>query len=85
MTKIWVSVARDKHRELSVGASEKELLYEVTKLKRSQGLSVTLLKLESDSGSGNNLQLVVNSLKSLDLPQMEIEPFDGYPEHFRRF
>ncbi len=42
-----------------------------TKLKRSQGLSVTLPKLQSNSGSGgNNLELVKNSLKSLELPQM---------------
>ncbi len=85
MTKVWVSVPRDKHRELSLGVSEKELQLNLAKVKRSQGLSVTLLKLESDSGSGNNLQLVVNSLKSLDLPQMEIEPFDGSPEHFTSF
>ncbi len=40
---------------------------------------MTLLKLESESGSGsNNLQLVVNSLKSLDLPKMEMELFDGF-------
>ncbi len=74
MTKAWVSVSLDKHRELSVGASQKEVLYKLAKLKRSQGLSVTLLKLESDSGSGgNNLELVINSLKSLDLPKLEIQ------------
>ncbi len=85
VTKVWVSVPLDKHRELSVGASEKELRHNLAKLKRSQGLSVTLPKLESDSGSGNNHELVINSLKSLDLPQMEMEPFDGSPEHFTSF
>ncbi len=74
VTKVWVSVASYKYS------------YKLTKVMRSRGLSVTLPKLESDSGSGgNNLELVKNSLKSLDLPQMEIEPFDGSPEHFRRF
>ncbi len=63
MAKVWVSVPLDKHRELSVGASEKELRHKLTKLKRSQGLSVTLPKLQSNSGSGgNNLELVINSL-----------------------
>ncbi len=31
MNKVWVSVARDKHRELSEGISEKELLYKFAK------------------------------------------------------
>ncbi len=71
VAKEWVSVTRKKHRLLSAGASEKELRLKLAKVKRSQGLSVTLLKLESDSGSGgNNLELVINSLKSPYLPQM---------------
>ncbi len=63
-------VGKRNTRQFSVAASEKELQLRLAKLKRSQGLSVTVHKLESDSGSGNNLQLVINSLKSLELPKM---------------
>ncbi len=83
---MWVSVASYKYRQFNECASEKELHLKLTKVMRSRWLSVTLPKLESDSGSGgNNLELVKNSLKSLELPKMEKEPFDGSPELFRRF
>ncbi len=44
MTKVWVSVTSYKHRQFSVGASEKELQLKLTKVMRRRGLSVTLLK-----------------------------------------
>ncbi len=59
--------------------------FELAKAKRSQGLSVTLPKLESDSGGVSDLELVLNSLKLLEWPKLEIEPFDRSPEHFTSF
>ncbi len=44
VTKVWVSVTRYKPRQFSVDVSEKAHQHKLAKLKRSQGLSVTLLK-----------------------------------------
>ncbi len=44
VTNVWVSVTRYKHRQFSVCVSEKELQLKLTKVMRSRGLSVTLLK-----------------------------------------
>ncbi len=59
--------------------------FELAKAKRNPGLPVTLPKLESDSGGVSDLELVISSLKLLELPKLEIEPFDGSPEHFTSF
>ncbi len=71
VTKVWVSVTRNKHRQFSVVASENELQLKLTKVMRSRGLSVTLLMLENNSGSvarelrqaDNNVDLVVSTVQ----------------------